>query len=48
MVVAKELNEKGIDITAILQPLLKEFKDLYLEELPPKLSPLRNIKHHID
>lgn len=32
----------------VLSHLLQEFADVYLDELPPRLPPLRKIKHHID
>ncbi|XP_042942593.1 uncharacterized protein LOC122276749 [Carya illinoinensis] len=36
------------DLLAEVQRLLAEFSDLMLEDLPPKLPPMRDIQHQID
>ncbi|PKI48803.1 hypothetical protein CRG98_030800 [Punica granatum] len=45
--VGREVVEEGIaPVESLL--ILKEFQDVFLEELPNGLPPLRDIQHHID
>ncbi|XP_031394674.1 uncharacterized protein LOC116206072 [Punica granatum] len=45
--VGREVVEEGLTSCESL-PILKEFQDVFPEELPNGLLPLRNIQHHID
>ena len=40
--------KKVAEILDSIQPLIKEFEVLFLEELPAGLPPMRNIQHCID
>src|SRR3954471_5537724 len=43
-----EENEVCSDFPQEVHPLLKEFADVIPEEIPPGLSPIRDIQHCID
>ena len=47
MLVGKEAADL-ITIPEIVAPLIVEFNDLFSEELPNGLPPLRDVQHHID
>ncbi|GJU68376.1 putative nucleotidyltransferase, ribonuclease H [Tanacetum coccineum] len=47
MLIGKEVAEDS-EIPEAMIPLLKEFSDVFLDELPDGLPPLRDIQHHID
>ena len=36
------------NLTTIVQPLLTEFANVFLEELPYELPPLCDTQHHVD
>ena len=49
MVWAKQLLQvKGLDLPRQINELLEEFKDVFLDELPKGLPPIRGIEHQID
>ena len=47
LVVFKE-NESKVLIPSIVQPLLREFQYVILDEIPSSLPPIRDIQHFID
>ncbi|GJW55890.1 putative nucleotidyltransferase, ribonuclease H [Tanacetum coccineum] len=47
VLIGKEVA-KDSEIPKAMIPLLKEFSDVFLDELPDGLPPLRDIQHHID
>ncbi|KAI0507969.1 hypothetical protein KFK09_014099 [Dendrobium nobile] len=47
LVLGKE-SDLALEIPKEMQPLLNEFSDLTLDELPTGLPPMRDIQHHID
>ena len=40
-----EENEEQLDIHSQVQPLIKEFEEMILEDIPPDLLPIRDIQH---
>jgi hypothetical protein len=49
MIWAKQLLQvKGLDLPRQIKELLKEFKDVFPDELPKGLPPIRGIEHQID
>ncbi|GJT71687.1 putative nucleotidyltransferase, ribonuclease H [Tanacetum coccineum] len=47
VLIGKEVAEDS-EIPEAMIPLLEEFSDVFLDELPDGLPPLRDIQHHID
>ena len=47
VLIGKEVSE-GVDIPEVVVSLVKEFRDVFPEELSEGLPPLRDIQHHID
>ncbi|GKB46853.1 putative reverse transcriptase domain-containing protein [Tanacetum coccineum] len=47
MIIGKEVDEDS-EIPKAMIPLLEEFSDVFLDELPDGLPPLCDIQHHID
>jgi len=41
-------EEEETPLHPLAQPLIQEFEDVFLVDLPPVLPPLRAIEHHID
>jgi len=49
MIWAKQLLQaEGLDLQRQIKELLQEFKDVFLDELPKGLPPIRGIEHQID
>jgi hypothetical protein len=49
MIWAKQLLQaEGLDLQRQIKELLEEFKDVFLDELPKGLPPIRGIEHQID
>lgn len=48
VVVGKDGSSPLLSIPPLVEPLLAEFQDVYPEELPVELPPIRSIQHHID
>ncbi|GJY33328.1 gag-pol polyprotein [Tanacetum coccineum] len=44
----KDEEKKGYNVPSLVKPLLSEFADVFLKELPPSLPPIRGIEHQID
>ena len=48
VVVTNGEPKKVIEIPEAIQPLIKEFEELFPEELPASLPPMHDIQHYID
>ncbi|KAL9336701.1 hypothetical protein Peur_071189 [Populus x canadensis] len=49
MIWAKQLLQvEGLDLPTQIKELLEEFKDVFPDELPKGLPPIRGIEHQID
>ena len=48
LMVESNISERVEPIHPLAQSLLKDFKDVFANDLPPGLPPLRGIKHQID
>ena len=49
ILVAKEVTDDSLEqILPTVVPILKEFTDVFLEELPDSLPPMRDIQHAIN
>ena len=48
VLVILEENIARNEVPPILKPLLKEFQDVILDEIPSGLPPMREIQHHIN
>lgn len=48
LVVVEKSQSEGNVLHPLVQPLLRDFVDIILEELPPGLPPIRDIQHCID
>ncbi|XP_021755458.1 uncharacterized protein LOC110720719 [Chenopodium quinoa] len=49
VLVSKEIKEEiKVQTPSVLEPILREFDDVFLDELPPGLPPIRGIEHKID
>ena len=47
LVMVEENNEVN-EVPPIIQPILEEYHDVVLEEIPPSLPPMHDIQHHIN
>ena len=47
-VIVVEENEQHNEPPPIMKPILEEFRDIVLEEIPYGLPSMRDIRHHID
>ena len=48
MVFTKKAPKNSLEVPVAVQPLIKEFQELFLEELPVELPPMQDIQHFID
>nr|GEX13089.1 hypothetical protein [Tanacetum cinerariifolium] len=48
LLMCKKMRKKGHNVSSLVKPLLSEFADVFLKELPPSLPPIRGIEHQID
>ena len=48
MVLTEETPQTPVEVPAAVQPLITEFKELFPDELPAGLPPMRDIQHCID
>ncbi|XP_074317647.1 uncharacterized protein LOC141653705 [Silene latifolia] len=49
ILLSKEVTEReGSELPAEIEPLIHKFRDVFPQELPSGLPPLRRIEHHID
>ncbi|XP_021763816.1 uncharacterized protein LOC110728481 [Chenopodium quinoa] len=49
VLVSKEIKEESkVQTPSVLEPILREFDDVFPDELPPGLPPIRGIEHQID
>ncbi|XP_021730219.1 uncharacterized protein LOC110697176 [Chenopodium quinoa] len=48
MITEQEFDKAVAQEASVLEPILREFDDVFPDELPPGLPPIRGIEHQID